>query len=190
MEPSELLLHLVTVLEKLDLRYFVTGSTATIFYGEPRFTADIDVVVDLPRDRAPDLLQAFGRDDFYVDAEAIERALEQRSQFNIIHTASGLKVDVVIPRGDAFDRSRFGRVRRVHPAPDYEATFASPEDVILEKLVYYRDGGSDKHLRDIAGVIKISGEQLDWSYLDNWASRLDVGDVWSAVYGRVGRPES
>lgn len=186
MEPSELLLHLVTVLERLELRYFITGSTATVFYGEPRFTADIGVVVDLPQDRVSDLEQALAGDDFYADAESIQRAVVQKSQFNIIHPASGLKIDVVIPRGDAFDRSRFRRVRRVEAAPDCEAAFASPEDVILKKLVYYRAGGSDKHLRDVAGVLKISGEELDWNYLDQWAARL-AGDVWSSVLERAGQ---
>lgn len=47
MEQSELLRFLVAVLERLKLPYFITGSTVTIFYGEPRFTNDIDVVVDL-----------------------------------------------------------------------------------------------------------------------------------------------
>lgn len=187
MEPSELLERLVRALEELGLRYLVTGSTATIFYGEPRFTADIDVVVDLPPERVADLVAAFGGEEFYLDPESVRIALARHGQFNIIHPASGLKVDVVIPEGGAFDRSRFLRGRRVRPDPSYEATFASPEDVILKKLAYYRDGGSEKHLRDIAGVLNISGEELDRDYLDEWAERLDVADVWQAVLEKSGR---
>lgn len=187
MEPSDLLRRLTAVLEELGLSYLVTGSTATIFYGEPRFTADIDVVVELTSERVPDLLHAFEGGDFYVDEESVRDALAHRTQFNIIHPASGLKVDVVIPKGDAFDRSRFGRARRVRPGPAYEATFASPEDVILKKLVLYREGRSEKHLRDIAGVVKISGDELDWSYLRDWAERLQVADIWQSVLARLGR---
>lgn len=188
MEPSDLLRRLVEILEDLDIPYLVTGSTATIFYGEPRFTMDLDVVVDLPVETVPDLIRAFGGGAFYLDEESIRRAITRRGQFNVIHPASGLKIDLIIPQGGAFDRSRFGRARRVRPDAGYEASFASPEDVILKKLVYYRDGGSEKHLRDIAGVLKISGPELDLEYLGDWAQRLGVADVWRAVTERTGRP--
>jgi hypothetical protein len=56
--------------------------------------------------------------------------------------------------------------------------------------VYYRDGGSEKHLRDITGVLKISGDELDRGYLDEWAERLGVADVWRAVLERSGSSES
>lgn len=187
MEPSDLLHRISAVLEELGLDYLVTGSTATIFYGEPRFTADIDVVVALSAETVPALLQAFATGEFYIDEESVRDALASRTQFNIIHPASGLKVDVVIPKGDAFDRSRFQRARRVRPGLDFEATFASPEDVILKKLVFYREGGAEKHLRDIAGVVKISGDELDWTYLQDWAERLHVADIWQSVLARTGR---
>jgi hypothetical protein len=59
MEQSELLHFVVEALERIGLRYFVTGSMATIFFGEPRFTNDIDIVVDLPSTRSPSLCAAF-----------------------------------------------------------------------------------------------------------------------------------
>jgi len=186
MEQSDLLRKIVEVLEGLGLSYLVTGSTATIFYGEPRFTADIDIVVQLSPDRVPDLAGAFDADNFYLDEESIRHAVARRGQFNIIHPASGLKVDVMVPTLGSFDRSRFARARRVRPAEDYEASFASPEDVILKKMESYRDGGSEKHLRDIASVVKISGEELDWQYLERWARDLDLDQVWKVVLERVG----
>lgn len=185
MEQSDLLRTVVAVLEELELPYLVTGSTATIFYGEPRFTADIDVVVHLPESRIPELVDAFADDAYYLDEESVRRAVSRRSQFNIIHPASGLKVDVMIPEGGAFDRSRFARARRVRPVEDYEASFASPEDVILKKLSSYREGGSEKHLRDIASVVKISGEQLDWEYLEQWVEALELGRVWHTLLERL-----
>jgi hypothetical protein len=181
MEQSELLRYFTRILEQLGLRYFVTGSVATIFFGEPRFTNDIDIVVDLPPNRIPELCGIFPSEDFYISEEAVRRAVARKSQFNVIHPASGLKVDVMVPSEDAFNRSRFARARRLMPAPDYDAVFASPEDVILKKLEYHREGGSDKHLRDIAGVLKISGDQLDLSYLAEWSSRLVLADLWEKV---------
>jgi hypothetical protein len=158
----------------------------TIFFGEPRLTNDIDIVVDLPRERIADFAAAFPAGEFYVSEEAMRRAVTQRSQFNVIHPASGLKVDVMIPAPTPFNESRFRRARQLKPGPDYEATFASPEDVILKKLEYYREGGSEKHVRDIAGILRISRDQIDFSYLDEWASRLGLLDVWEKVRTMAG----
>ncbi len=186
MTQDELLRFAVGVLERVRLPYLVTGSVATVFYGEPRFTNDIDIVVDLPLPRVDELCQAFPAGQFYVDPESARAAVRRRGQFNVIHPASGLKIDVVVAPRDEFDRSRFERARRVHPAPDYDAAFASPEDVILKKMVFFREGGSDKHLRDIAGVLRVSGDRLDRSYIDEWAGRLGLLDVWRAVLERAG----
>jgi len=189
MEQSELLRYVTTALEKLGLRYFVTGSVATIFFGEPRFTNDIDIVVDLPANRIPDLCMTFPSDDFYVSEETVRRAVSRKGQFNVIHPASGLKVDIMVPSEDAFNRSRFARVRRLRPAPDYDAVFASPEDVILKKLEYYREGRAEKHLRDITGILKISGEQIDLTYIDQWSARLGLMDIWQKVRAASELPE-
>ena len=181
METSDLLRYVVGVCERLGLRYFVTGSMATIFFGEPRLTNDVDIVVDLPRELISDFAAAFPAGEFYVSEDAIRRAVTRRSQFNVIHPASGLKVDVMIPSPTPFNASRFQRVRRLSPEPDYEATFASPEDVILKKLEYYREGGSEKHLRDIAGILRVSRDHMDLSYLDEWAARAGLEDLWTEV---------
>jgi hypothetical protein len=184
MDSSELLRYATRLLERLGLRYFVTGSSATIFYGEPRFTNDIDIVLDLPPARVAELCAAFPTEEFYVSEEAARKAVARRGQFNVIHPASGLKLDLMIPSENPFNRSRFARVRRLHPAPDYDAQFASVEDVILKKMEYYRDGGSDKHLRDITGVLKISGRDLDRGYIENWARTLGLEEIWQDVVRR------
>lgn len=186
MEPSELLRRVIEVLERMGLRYFVTGSMATIFFGEPRFTNDIDIVVDLPAGRIPEFCAAFPAPDFYLSEETVRRAVSRRGQFNVIHPSSGLKVDVMVPADSPFNRSRFSRVGRVRPAPDFDATFSSAEDVILKKMEAYREGGSEKHLRDIAGVLKISGAHLDHGYIAEWADRLGVADVWKEILKRAG----
>ncbi len=51
MVPFELLHCLVRVLEDFGIPHLMTGSTATIAYAVPRFTNDIDVVVDLHLDQ-------------------------------------------------------------------------------------------------------------------------------------------
>jgi hypothetical protein len=180
-DPAELLEKLARALEALRLRYLVTGSMATIFYGEPRFTNDIDVVVELADQDVRGLLAAFPSPDFYVDEESARRAVARHGQFNVIHPRSALKIDVMVASLDAFDRSRFARVRRVRTAPQLEVAFASPEDVILKKLEYHHAGGSAKHLRDIAGVLRVSGHEIDRAYIATWAERLGVAELWREV---------
>lgn len=185
MEQSDLLRHVVGVLEKLGLRYLVTGSVVTIFFGEPRVTNDIDIVVALPIERISDFLDAFPEDEFYLSEAAIREAVKASGQFNIIHPASGLKVDVMIPQDTPFNQSRFSRSVRVTPDGDFDASFASVEDVIIKKMESYREGGSEKHLRDITGVLRISGQRVDRDYVRNWAEKLDLLDIWQAVLNRA-----
>lgn len=185
MEQSELLRHLVSTLELLGLRYFVTGSVATIYYAEPRFTHDIDVVVDLTPDAIQALSQAFPLPEYYVSEDAIREAINHHGQFNIYHPASGLKIDVLIPAENEFNESRFRRRRRLQPAPALDAWFSAPEDAILKKLEYYSEGGSEKHLRDISSMLRISGGQIDREYIETWAARLGVAKIWSMLRDRV-----
>lgn len=191
MDPSELLQLVAGILERMGFRYLVTGSTATIFFGEPRFTNDIDIVLDLPESRIAEFCAAFPAESFYLSEESARRAVARGGQFNLIHPTSGLKIDFIVATDTPFNRSRFSRSRRLTPGPDFQATFASPEDVIIKKMEYFREGHSDKHLSDIAGVFKISGGQIDRDYLEEWISRLDLGDVWQEVLSRLdSTPES
>lgn len=178
MELAELLNRVTSTLERLRIPYLVTGSVATIAYGEPRLTNDIDLVVRLLPAQIQPLCDAFPESEFYISAEVAMDAVEHQGQFNILHPASGLKIDVMIPDDSEFNHSRFRRLRQVPIAPGVRAAFASPEDVILKKLEYFREGGSDKHLRDIAGVLKITGAELDHRYVAAWADRLGLAGLW------------
>jgi hypothetical protein len=186
MGPYELLQRIVETLERLDISYLVTGSVAAMAYGEPRLTNDIDIVAAIDERHVAGLLEAFPPTEFYVSEEAIGEAIRHRTQFNIIHPSSGLKVDVIVRKDTPFDKSRFNRIRRIRPAETYIASFAAPEDIIIIKMRYYADGGSEKHLRDIAGILKISRDEVDMAYIVDWSRRLDLTDIWEMVLGRVG----
>lgn len=185
MELYELLKYVIKAFESLGIRYFITGSMASMFYGEPRFTNDIDVVADIKKEHIAGLLKLFPEDEFYISEEAILDAIINQYQFNIIHPASGLKVDVVIAKGDDFDKSRFKRFKRVIPVEETWANFASPEDVIIMKMRYYKEGESEKHIRDIASILKISGDEIDRDYIELWAKRLDLLDIWNAILNKL-----
>ena len=163
----------------------MTGSTASIFFGEPRFTNDIDIVVDLPTHRVAAFCAEFPEEEFYLSEEAVRRAVRRHGQFNILHPESGLKVDVMVPMDTMFNRSRFARMKRVKPEPDFEACFASAEDVIVKKMEFFREGGSEKHLRDITGILKISGDDLDREYIESWAENMGLETIWRTLLRSV-----
>ncbi len=186
MEQDELLRHAARCFNDHGIPYFVTGAVAAIAYGEPRLTNDIDIVADIDEDQIPGLKGCYPADEFYFDEESARQAVRTRSQFTIIHPGSGLKIDVMITQGDEFDQSRFRRARRLKPVEDIEVDFASPEDVVIKKLDFYRQGGSDKHLRDIAGILKISADVIDFAYIDAWARKLGLAEIWAAALKKAG----
>jgi len=183
---AELLRYLVETLDGLAIDYMIVGSHASIYYGEPRFTQDVDVVVELTSSALPGFLERFPRAEFYVSEDAARDALARRGQFNIIHGASGVKIDVFIGKDTEYDRVRFARRQKLPLVPGREAFFARAEDVILYKLLYFKDGGSDRHLRDIAGILAVSGPDLDVQYVSHWAPRLGVLDLWDTTQHRAG----
>jgi hypothetical protein len=186
----ELLQKIVEVFERIQIPYLITGSVAAMAYGEPRLTNDIDIVAAIEERHIGDLLKAFPADEFYVDEETMIEAIWKHGQFNIIRPASGLKVDIIIKQNNAFDISRFSRLRRIYPAESYQANFASPEDVIIKKMEYYKEGGAEKHLRDITGILKISGEMVDKDYIAEWSRQLGLTEIWDAIQRRLGEKSS
>jgi hypothetical protein len=180
------LLHFtLDLLEQLDVPYMVVGSFASGVYGEPRFTNDIDIVIAPTLGQLNRLCAGFPPDDFYVSADAARDALRQRGQFNVIHPASANKIDFMIARNDAWGAEQVARRARVRLLPDREGYAARPEDLILSKLLYYQEGGSEKHLRDIAGMLMTSSDKIDLVYVERWAVELGVTDEWKAVLARL-----
>jgi hypothetical protein len=174
MEIDELLRYLTAVLERLSVPYFVTGSVASMTYGEPRFTQDVDIVADLRETHVAPFVASFPAPDYYISEDAVRTAIRQRRQFNLMHIFNGVKADVIVPPDTEFNQSRMSRRRRMPLGSTGEAMMASPEDVILKKLEYYRDGGSEKHLRDIATIFHVGAFPVDRQYLESWAERLGV----------------
>jgi hypothetical protein len=172
MVHSDLLRLVAAVLHKQKIPYFITGSTASIFYGEPRFTNDIDIIVELKSPEIKALCNSFPPPDFYISENAAQEAVSHHAQFNLIHSPSGLKVDFIVPEPTLFNRSRFTRAKPLEIGQSSQAFFASKEDVILKKMDYYRLGGSEKHLRDITGIIALNLAEI-WSLIqENLEKRL------------------
>lgn len=185
MEPAELMVRVARVLDAMGLPYAVGGSMASMRYGEPRFTNDIDIVVELPSSRVEEFARHFPVEEFYLSTDAAQQAIRFRSQFNIIHPESGLKVDVILPPADAHGQTQLERARDAEAMPGERVRYASPEDVIIRKLLYYQEGGSSKHLRDIASMLKISREDIDREEIGRWADELGVREIWDRIISGV-----
>ena len=186
MEQTDLLRQAIDVLERIEIPYMVVGSVASGAYGEPRLTRDIDIVVDLRPDQVDGFCAAFPAEQYYVSSDAARQAVRQGRQFNLIHPGSGHKVDFMVARQDPFGRTQMMRRRRAMVLPDREGYIGSPDDIIISKMQYYKEGGAEKHLRDITGILKVSGDEVDRAYVQRWVEQLGLSDVWEAVLRRVG----
>ena len=181
MEQSELLVFLCRHLERIHVRYFITGSQATIAFGEPRFTNDIDVVVELDEATCELFCDGFPVPEFYFNRETARQECRRQGMFNIIHPDSGQKIDVVVAKDNSYDQLRFVRGVRVPIADDCDAIFSSPEDIIIKKMEWHQMGGGERHLRDIAGILKIREDSLDLEYISNYANELDLQVLWQSI---------
>lgn len=175
-EADSLISLFVAPLNRLGLRYMVTGSLATSIYGDPRLTHDIDLVIALPEEAMATLHVAFDSTEFYVpplEVIAVEAHRPLHGHFNIIHTATALKADVYTVGTDRLHHWAMAR-RQAVTIDGYEVWLAPPEYVVLRKLQYFRDGGSDKHLRDIRAMLRQLGPEIDRSVLNAEAVQLGV----------------
>jgi hypothetical protein len=181
MLQQELLSRVVRCLDDLGIDYMLTGSYASSIQGEPRSTHDIDLVVALTTDDADQLVDAFPDAEFYVSPPAIRDAIERRGMFNVIHMESGYKVDFWVLKDHPFDALCFAR-KRPETAWGIVLKVSTPEDTILAKLRWAKQcGGSEKQFNDALRIYEVQSPHLDMAYLDDWANRLGVADLWERL---------
>lgn len=180
-KPYAQMQKMVDFLEKESIQYRIVGSMASIIYGESRMTNDVDILVNLPLEQAEALCREFPPPEYYVSLEAVRQAIKSRHQFNIIYIDTGFKIDMMLPSQTEFSQLDITLGQRHIQEGVYNAMFAAPENVMLKKLQYFKEGGSEKHLRDIAGVMNIQGDKIDQDYLNKWAAELGVVDELELV---------
>lgn len=153
---------------------------ASAVTGEPRSTIDVDMVVELTEKDVAPVAAALG-ERFDIDAEALRRAARGKSSTNVFHSETSTKVDLFVADGSPFAKQSMDRRRRVQVATDPAAWlyFYTPEDIILQKLVWYRMGNeiSDRQWRDVTGIVLVQAERLDATYLQKSAESLGVSDL-------------
>ena len=183
MPEADLISLFATPLEKAGLPYMVTGATAAILYGQPRTTNDLDVVIELKSADLPRLRAAYPESDYYLPPDEVievEIRRAQRGHLNALHHDSGFKADLYPMGLDALHQWGFPRRHSV-PHGGQTVSFAPPEYVILRKLEYFREGGSDKHLTDIRAMLDVSGDAIDRAVLAEWIARLGLQAEWTRV---------
>jgi len=167
-------------LEKLGIPSMLVGSFASSSHGFARLTRDADLIAKLNRSQVGEFVEAFSR-EFYVDRGLIEQALATQTSFNIIHLESSFKVDLFVLRGSPFRVEEFSRrvLKQIDPRTGFAVYVQTPEDTLLSKLEWYRQGGevSENQWRDVIGILKIQAGQLDAAYLQKWAKELGVSDL-------------
>ena len=179
-DPILIALDVADALETCGLLYLVGGSLSSSLSGEPRSTLDIDLVVAMSEKDVEPLVAALGH-GFYVEPEALRRAIQKRSSANLIHFASSMKVDIFVAGGTPLDREQLERRQRVLVAtdPDRWLHFYAAEDILLQKLRWYRLGDevSDRQWKDILGIIHVQADRIDLNLLHEGARILAVTDL-------------
>lgn len=181
-ELLELIDHTIRVLEDLEIPYAVGGSVGSMAYGDDRGTRDLDVVIHIGEDQVSTLLAAFPGPLFYADLHTARQAIRTGGTFNVIYGRA--KVDFFAANG-LVERNQVRRAKSLRTVGGRLARVSPPEELIAKKLEYYDDGGSDKHLRDIATILQSSTIPVDRERISDYARRLHLSELWDMVMRRA-----
>jgi hypothetical protein len=184
---NDLYTRLLLPLNRTGLKFMITGSVAVIAYGEPRMTNDVDIVIDLTPDNAYKLHRAYSSSDFYAppaDVMATE-AESGEGQFNVVHLDSVMRADFYVAGDDPLHRWALDN-RSMEQVAGVDLPFAPIEYLIVRKLEYFRDTKSDRHLNDVAGLLRVSGKRVDSAKLDALIAERELGSQWDAAQ-KLGR---
>ncbi len=166
--------------EATQIPYMIVGSLSSIVYGEPRMTNDMDIVLDIHVEDAERIETLFPLEGYYCPPiEVLKAEIVARGQFNLLDHDSGLKIDIVVRKQSPHSIEEFRRRKKMAFSKNFSAYIASPEDIIIKKLEFYRLGGSEKHIGDIRGIL--ANTSIDKEYLDSWIQKLSLQSAWSKI---------
>ena len=158
-------------LRSVGVEYMLTGSMAMAAYGNPRMTRDVDIVTECSEKDTDPIVQLF-ESDCYINRDAVLEAIRSRSMFNIIHNEWVIKADFIVRKDDPYHETEFGRRREITVAGN-NLVIVAPEDLILSKLAWAQESGSELQMRDVRELMA-TGVALDRGYLEHWAQALGV----------------
>ncbi len=180
MSMSSLFQAAVDALHAVEVPFLIGGSVASSYYGQARFTNDVDIVIRIRPDDAAEFVAAFDHDRFYVSSEAAQLAARTAGMFNVIEPGTGLKIDFIVAPTDVYTLAQFG-LKRPAMLDGVSVFLAAPEHVVISKLRAFAEGESEKHLRDIANMIRYMKAPLDQPEIDRWVRHFRLEDAWARV---------
>jgi hypothetical protein len=157
-------------LETLQVPYMISGSLAFNVYTVPRMTQDIDLVVAIEKEQVEAFNEAFAP-DFFTDEVGVKNEVRRKGMFNLVHKATGTRLDFIVRKGDTYRQVEFERRQRLEVA-GFTAYVTTLEDLILSKLLWIQTLQSEKQMEDIRQLLATG--QADRAYLDQWISRLKI----------------
>lgn len=192
-EIIETIAPVVKAFEELGIRYYITGSVASSIYGRPRSTVDIDMVADIIFIKVHPLVAILCA-SFYIDEKMILEAIQRHSSFNLIHLETMLKIDIFVAENSSFEQGTFER--RKHDFLELNKTshrfyIASAEDVILNKLRWFKSGGgvARQQWNDVLSILRVQKNSVDLEYLQRWAKNLKIYNLLEKAIQEAGIQE-
>lgn len=164
-------------LDEIGIPHMVTGSLASAFYGEPRSTQHLDIVVPADEPRLQRLAERLRDAGLYCDEGAVSEAVSLRGMFNAIDPTSGWKIDFIVLKETAFGQAAF-EGRSISELGGVPLHLIRAEDIVVAKLEWAKLGGSERQIRDVVGVLMVQGPDLDRGYIEGWVNRLGLHDEW------------
>lgn len=167
-EMDEILSLVCGFLDREGIEYVMVGGLVVNFYGIPRTTMDIDMILQIGEDDVPKLVDFLSRNDFFASAEDMRKALGERSHCSVQDKRSMIRLDL---KGmyNEMDRRTFSR-RRTFEYKGIRIYITSPEDIIANKLVF----GSEQDLKDAEGIYIRQRGKLDERYLEGICREMEV----------------
>jgi hypothetical protein len=177
MSTSQVFQRITSALDQAGIAYMLSGSFASAYYGAPRSTQDIDLVIAGTPAQVRAFIQSLPSDEYYADLDAALEAHKRQSLFNVIDLATGWKIDLIIRKSRAFSQEEFRRRQRVN-LQDLPLFVASAEDIVVAKLEWSKLAQSQRHVEDVAGILRLRWESLDRPYLERWVVELGLKKEW------------
>jgi hypothetical protein len=179
-ELKTFLSRVLSILQKTEIPYLITGSVGSTIFGDPRATRDIDFIIDPTEAQLRHFVQELTF-EYYVSLETALDALQRRFMFNVIDSSTGWKADFIIRKNTRYEQMKFQRRVQVVYL-NIPINVATPEDIILSKLLWAKVSDSERQVRDAFGVVAVQGEKLDKEYLRKWAKELGVEEVLEKIF--------
>ena len=186
--------RITTALDRAGIPYMLAGSFASAYHGAPRTTQDIDLVIAATPAQLREFVDSLPKDEYYVDLDAALEAHRRQSLFNVVDMATGWKIDLIFRKARAFSEEEFRR-RAQGKVDDLTLFVASAEDVVISKLEWAKLAQSQRHIEDVAGILKVRGDWLDSAYLEKWIRELGLSVEWrraqeaAVIGGQSNKPQ-